>query len=598
MLAILAFLIAVALGGQTATPPPAAAGRGGLLRCYISQFRGAATPQGADATMIAVSDGQGGCGMMNYGLADARQNPATAIKLTLVPAHGRAIPSAPRVIYNPQQGYVGPDAFAYEATAVNGAGEVITLRVRVAVDVRAEMFARAVEPGPARVGRDVGPPQKIKDVRPNYPADAMRAGVQGMVMIEATIGPDGKVVNTTVMRSIPMLDAAAIEAVRQWEFTPSVVNGQPVPVVMTVTVNFAQQPGSGPPPVPARPPAASRGSSPTSATVAPRAATPPPPIEDTAAIARLLERNHDLDFDKGRQLAQRQEFMEALKEYRKANDGGNGRCAECYLAMAQAYEGLGASKNVVDSCNRAIELGADNTALVVQARQMKGRALQTLAAIKDVRKLQEAESEYRQALALDPDAAYLHFGLGVVLMQQRRDAEGAVEMRAELAVRPGGARSELASSLIADPRRARESFAPEFSGVTLDRELVTLTDLRGKVVLLDFWGTWCPPCVSAVSWLRDLQRHHAKDPFVIVGISSDNDEVLLREFTGRNQMAWPQFWDKDRRAQQAYEIRSWPTYIVLDDQGIVRLRGTGNSLQAEVRIEDEIKRELKAVRAR
>jgi len=62
--------------------------------------------------------------------------------------------------------------------------------------------------------------------------------VQGVVIIEATIGPGGKVTDTRVLRSIPLLDQAAIDAVKQWEFTPTTLNGQPVPVIMTVTVQF------------------------------------------------------------------------------------------------------------------------------------------------------------------------------------------------------------------------------------------------------------------------------------------------------------------------------------------------------------------------
>lgn len=95
---------------------------------------------------------------------------------------------------------------------------------------------------PVRVGRDtVAPPRKTKDVRPVYPSIAQSARVQGVVIIEVTLGPDGHVAETRVMRSIPLLDAAAVEAVKQWEFTPSVLNGVPVPVIMTVTVNFTLQ---------------------------------------------------------------------------------------------------------------------------------------------------------------------------------------------------------------------------------------------------------------------------------------------------------------------------------------------------------------------
>jgi protein TonB len=91
---------------------------------------------------------------------------------------------------------------------------------------------------PVRITSDLKPPAKIKDVLPVYPDIAMRARIGGMVILEAVIDAQGRVVNVKVLRSVPLLDQAAIEAVRQWEFTPTRLNGVPVPVVMTVTVNF------------------------------------------------------------------------------------------------------------------------------------------------------------------------------------------------------------------------------------------------------------------------------------------------------------------------------------------------------------------------
>ena len=91
---------------------------------------------------------------------------------------------------------------------------------------------------PVRVGTTVRTPQKLRDVHPVYPTMARVARVEGTVIIEATIGIDGRLVDTRILRSIPLLDQAALDAVRQWEFTPSLLNGVPVPVIMTVTVTF------------------------------------------------------------------------------------------------------------------------------------------------------------------------------------------------------------------------------------------------------------------------------------------------------------------------------------------------------------------------
>jgi protein TonB len=85
------------------------------------------------------------------------------------------------------------------------------------------------------------PPQRIKNVNPVYPPQAQMDRVQGVVILTVTIGTDGRVTDVQVVRSIPELDAAAIAAVKQWEYTPTLQNGVPVAVIMTVTVNFYLQ---------------------------------------------------------------------------------------------------------------------------------------------------------------------------------------------------------------------------------------------------------------------------------------------------------------------------------------------------------------------
>lgn len=92
-----------------------------------------------------------------------------------------------------------------------------------------------------RVGGNIKPPLQTVHVAPIYPSIAQSARVQGVVIIEATIGPDGSVKHAEVLRSIPLLDQAAIDAVKQWKYEPTLVDGVPVKVIMTVTVNFTLQ---------------------------------------------------------------------------------------------------------------------------------------------------------------------------------------------------------------------------------------------------------------------------------------------------------------------------------------------------------------------
>ncbi|HVO12489.1 MAG TPA: energy transducer TonB [Vicinamibacteria bacterium] len=89
-----------------------------------------------------------------------------------------------------------------------------------------------------RVGGQIKEPKKLKDVKPLYPDIAKQARVQGVVILECTISPAGRVSDVKVLRGIPLLDQAALEAVKQWVYTPTLLNGVPVAVIMTVTVNF------------------------------------------------------------------------------------------------------------------------------------------------------------------------------------------------------------------------------------------------------------------------------------------------------------------------------------------------------------------------
>ncbi len=91
---------------------------------------------------------------------------------------------------------------------------------------------------PVHVGGAITAPTKIHDVAPEYPRMARDARIQGIVIIQATIGMDGRVIDAEILRPVPFIGQAALDAVRQWRFTPTRLNGEPVAVIMTVTVNF------------------------------------------------------------------------------------------------------------------------------------------------------------------------------------------------------------------------------------------------------------------------------------------------------------------------------------------------------------------------
>ena len=313
-------------------------------------------------------------------------------------------------------------------------------------------------------------------------------------------------------------------------------------------------------------------------------------------VAVTDDEQFEEELEKGKTLLRRRQYEEALKSFKRANEMREKKCAVCFGLMCEAYLGLEAYKNVVETADKVLELAAGDTQLMLKAYNNKGLALQTLAERKDQKKLQAAEAVFRQGLALQATHPILHYNLGVTLLQLSRDPEGIDELREYVKLQPKGAYSDLAHRMIDNPRRARENYAPDFSFTSSEGEYLSLEDLRGKVVVLDFWATWCPPCVESVPELRNLNKRYGKDqPFVLIGISADADEQAWRQFIGENRMVWPQFRDNERRILRAFNIHAFPTYVVIDHEGIVRLQVVGMSWQRAASLEDAVRKQLKLV---
>ena len=185
--------------------------------------------------------------------ADQLPDPASAVKAFFVepmaapappppPPPPAARPAAPKVVVRPvvENTFVAPVEVPEEITPE----ESIDMGVEGGVPggvVGGIVGGLPDAPPPVqavRVGGQIKEPKKLKNVSPVYPDIAKQARVQGVVILECTISPQGKVTDVKVLRGIPLLDQAAIDAVKQWVYTPTLLNGVPVPVIMTVTVNF------------------------------------------------------------------------------------------------------------------------------------------------------------------------------------------------------------------------------------------------------------------------------------------------------------------------------------------------------------------------
>jgi len=165
----------------------------------------------------------------------AAQDAQAAVELELKAQEGKWVKSYDRTKELAVAAKAAGDKAAADAAA---AKEKADAAAKVKADAAARR-AKAIA-APVRVGGQIKPPTKVKDVTPVYPAIARSARVAGAVVIAATIDEEGKVIDAKVVRSVPLLDQAALDAVQQWEYLPTMLNGTPVPVLITVTVNFKQ----------------------------------------------------------------------------------------------------------------------------------------------------------------------------------------------------------------------------------------------------------------------------------------------------------------------------------------------------------------------
>ena len=313
-------------------------------------------------------------------------------------------------------------------------------------------------------------------------------------------------------------------------------------------------------------------------------------IHLAAGIRLTLLAGFALAADQGsfdQELAEAQKLLElgkpgaALKAFKRLEDDSHGQhCVPCLLGVAESQIHLHKQADALKSCERALAVPSITPGFRARAHNLRATAL--LLGSPNESTFRKIENELRLALDADPTDPLAHFTLGYTLLRQRRDPDGVAELRRALELRlPAGMAAE-ATRLIADPRRARERFAPDFSVVTMSGERVSLESLKGKIVILDFWATWCAPCVMAIPELKELVKKYPPDRLVLLSISVDDDEEAWRDFVTRQRVTWPQYRDSERRLQTLFDVRAFPTYLVLDGEGKVLKALTGTAPQQSV----------------
>ena len=117
--------------------------------------------------------------------------------------------------------------------------------------------------------------------------------------------------------------------------------------------------------------------------------------------------------------------------------------------------------------------------------------------------------------------------------------------------------------------------APNFKVTDLKGQKLSLKDYRGQVVLLDFWATWCPPCIAEMPKIKQTYEKYKDQKFQIISISLDRKILPLETYVEKEGLAWRHYWDENRKVRTQYGIKAIPTAFLIDGEGIIQQASLG-----------------------
>jgi peroxiredoxin len=201
--------------------------------------------------------------------------------------------------------------------------------------------------------------------------------------------------------------------------------------------------------------------------------------------------------------------------------------------------------------------------------------------------LLQADEVLKHAATDDPSNPAIPMLDGHVLALLKKDDEAKAAFTA-CAANPKATPADCmrAKNFAADISLARGGEqAPAFSITKPDGSTVTLDSLAGKVILIDFWATWCPACVKDVDYVQSIADESDKNRFVLIGISSDSKEEVWKTYLSRNDMIGLQIRDTNHTLSDLFHVGVIPTYVIIDANGTVQMRTVGDKgdLRAKVR---------------
>jgi thiol-disulfide isomerase/thioredoxin len=270
----------------------------------------------------------------------------------------------------------------------------------------------------------------------------------------------------------------------------------------------------------------------------------------------------------------------AFDSFKKADKQDDGHCQACQRKIIKYGIELGEWK-AAEAAGEELVAEARGNKNVALAHYELGIVLK-LEGI-DHRKeepFSRAHEEMTKALAAAANFPDAYFADGQILAHLKQDDAAKKQFEQFVKMKPeGDPHRQRALRYIDDPDLARARMAPAFAVTTTDGQRIALDDLEGKVVLIDFWATWCGPCREALPHMKDIAKKFHDQPLVILSVSLDDDEQKWKEFVAKNEMTWPQYRDGGFKGSMAtlFGVRSIPQTFTIDMDGVLQDQHIGDA---------------------
>ena len=293
---------------------------------------------------------------------------------------------------------------------------------------------------------------------------------------------------------------------------------------------------------------------------------------------------------------QERDYAQAKQHYENANDMAGQKSVEALRGLAWASLRMDDPESALTSAHAALEL-TGNANERGEMHNLLGAILfsQYKASPKLLDQLHAAEEEFRIALRLNPALAGAHFNLGTALLKDSQDAEGVKMLAKYLELMPEAANAEQVRRLIAHPALSRGELAPNFILQDSTGQTISSASLQGRVVLLDFWATWCGPCIHSLPDIRKLSSEFPAKDFALIGVNEDEDAASWQKFMKQESMAWPQARDEKWALFHGFGLAPErkivvPAYVILDREGVVlqKIRGLEDASRLAKEIQDAL----------